>query len=76
MNKALLVIDTQDSFYHTPYWSERDLADFQHNLTQLIAAFQCNQHKVVKVLHSRDDMPDSPFNSASGLVKPMAFLDT
>ncbi|AZZ96085.1 isochorismatase family protein [Pseudoalteromonas sp. R3] len=75
MNKALLVIDTQDSFYHTPYWSVRDVADFQHNLTQLIAAFQCNQHKVIKILHSRDDVPDSPFNPASGFVKPMAFLD-
>ncbi|MCG7561366.1 isochorismatase family protein [Pseudoalteromonas sp. McH1-42] len=76
MNKALLVIDTQDSFYHTPYWSVRDIPDFQHNLTQLIGAFQRNQWKVVKILHSREDVADSPFNPASGFVKPMAFLDT
>ncbi|TMP46564.1 cysteine hydrolase [Pseudoalteromonas citrea] len=75
MNKALLVIDTQDSFFKTDYWQERDFESFKQNLAQLTQTFAQNKNPIVKILHAREDVEESPFNPQCGLVKPMAFLE-
>jgi len=74
MTKALIIIDTQDSFFETDYWQDKDFASFKSNLLSVISAFKANEHPIVKVLHSREDACNSPFNPKTGLVKPMAFL--
>lgn len=74
MNKALIIIDTQDSFFETDYWQEKYFLDFKKNLGSLVEHFNSANLPIIKVLHSREDMPDSPFNPASGLVKAMDFL--
>lgn len=74
MKKALIIIDTQDSFYETSYWSDSDFPEFKLQLRTLVDAFTNKGLPIVKVLHSRDDVVDTPFNPNSGLVKPMAFL--
>ncbi|KZN35750.1 hydrolase [Pseudoalteromonas luteoviolacea CPMOR-2] len=74
MTKALIIIDTQDSFFETDYWQEIGFTEFKSNLLSMIDAFQTTAQPIVKVLHSREDAADSPFNPKTGLVKPMAFL--
>ena len=74
MNKALIIIDTQNSFFETDYWQDKDFSDFKTNLISLTNYFNSANLPIIKVLHSRDDMPDSPFNPVAGLVKPMDFL--
>ncbi|MFC3032608.1 isochorismatase family protein [Pseudoalteromonas fenneropenaei] len=74
MKTALIIIDTQDSFFHTDYWREDEFAEFRANLTQVVTHFQQQNWPIVKVLHSREDVENSPFNPKSGLVKAMAFL--
>ncbi|ESP92447.1 MULTISPECIES: isochorismatase family protein [Pseudoalteromonas] len=74
MTKALIIIDTQDSFFETDYWQDKDFGVFKNNLTSLISHFTTTKQPIVKVLHSREDAIGSPFNPSSGLVKPMDFL--
>ncbi|KID55971.1 hydrolase [Pseudoalteromonas luteoviolacea] len=74
MSKALIIIDTQNSFFKTDYWQEKDFLTFKKNLGSLITHFHNANLPIIKVLHSREDATDSPFNPASGLVEPMAFL--
>ncbi|MDK1288126.1 isochorismatase family protein [Pseudoalteromonas umbrosa] len=73
MNKALIIIDTQDSFYETVYWQKKGFEEFQQNVLGLIEHFSTANLPILKVLHS-DEAPSSPFNPVSGLVKPMSFL--
>lgn len=74
MNKALIIIDTQNSFFKTDYWQDKDFLDFKNSLLSLTHHFSRANLPIIKVLHSREDMAESPFNPASGLVEPMDFL--
>ncbi|KZN34031.1 hydrolase [Pseudoalteromonas luteoviolacea S2607] len=74
MTKALIIIDTQDSFFETEYWQDNGFDAFKTNLLSLVDKFKANNQPIVKILHSREDADDSPFNPKTGLVKPMAFL--
>lgn len=76
MTTALLVIDTQDSFYHAPYWQTTHFDAFSKNLSQVIEYFKAQHLPIVKVLHIEDEDQKSPFHLSSGLVKPMDFLPT
>ncbi|AOT10817.1 isochorismatase family protein [Pseudoalteromonas luteoviolacea] len=76
MSKALIIIDTQNSFFKTDYWQEKDFFDFKTSLGSLIYYFNRADLPIIKVLHSREDATDSPFNPDSGLVEPMDFLPT
>jgi nicotinamidase-related amidase len=68
---ALLVIDVQQSFMHMPYWSLGHVTPFQQSLLQLEAGCRKAQVPVVHILHVDDD---TPFQVASGLVRPFDWL--
>jgi nicotinamidase-related amidase len=46
--KALIVIDAQHSFRHSPYWSENDLPDYLANQQALIDG--CVQQGIERVI--------------------------
>jgi nicotinamidase-related amidase len=68
---ALVVIDVQKSFYHAPYWSERDLPMFQQSLLALIDGCVARSVPVVRVFHVA---PKGPFALESGHVQAMDWL--
>lgn len=76
MSTALIVIDTQESFYQAPYWQTTHLDTFISNLKHVVAYFKSHHLPIVKVLHVEDGDQKSPFHLSSGLVKPMKFLPT
>jgi nicotinamidase-related amidase len=75
MQRALLVIDVQESFRHRPYFQPGELPAFIANVQSLIDGAAARGIPVVQVLH-REPGPDSsnPFHPASGLVRPMPEL--
>lgn len=73
MNKALLVIDIQDSFKISPArWASRNNPKFEENVTSLIAAFREAGEPVIFVLHNDSD---PGFRPGDPEVRLMAFLD-
>lgn len=52
---ALLVIDVQESFRHTSYWSDADLAPFVERLQALIDGASALRIPVVQVFHTDGD---------------------
>ncbi|WP_462162975.1 isochorismatase family protein [Pseudoalteromonas xiamenensis] len=74
MTTALIIIDTQDSFFHTPYWETSHFESFKQNMSDLVNYFQANNLPIVKVLHVDDVDQNSPFCLLNGFVKPMDFL--
>ena len=62
---ALLVIDVQESFRHTPYWTDADLPPFIDRLQSLIDGARSRNIRVAQVFHLRDN---SPFAPDSGFV--------
>lgn len=72
MNKrALIVIDAQESFRHTPYWSEADLPSYLAHQQRLIDHAASEGIAIVQVLH----VGQGPFAPASGHVRTLAGLD-
>ncbi len=71
---ALLVIDVQDSFYHTPYWSDAGFATYQANQLALILAARRAAVPVIGVLHANPRSDPSAFRPESGLVRLMDWL--
>jgi nicotinamidase-related amidase len=65
---ALLVIDTQESFRHRPYWSDDEIPAFVKRMQTLIDNAQANEIPVVQIFHVEGD---GPFSLASGHVKTM-----
>lgn len=51
MNTALIVIDAQQSFKHTAYWSDADLADYLARQQELIDGCALRGIPVVQVFH-------------------------
>ena len=73
MNKALLVIDIQDSFRISPArWSTRNNPEFERNVTDLIATFREAGQPVIFVLHNDSDPGVRPGDPE---VRLMSFLD-
>lgn len=75
MKQALLVIDVQESFRRRPYFSERDLPAFLHNVQSLINRCQARGIPIVQVFHEEPgEDPGNPFCAASGAVRTMREL--
>lgn len=68
---ALLIIDVQQSFLRTPYWSDAELPRFQSALLKLEAGCRAAQVPIVHIFHIDSD---GPFRANSGLIKPMDWL--
>ena len=65
---ALLVIDTQESFRHRPYWSDEEIPTFQDRMQTLIDHAQSREIPVVQIFHVEGE---GPFSLASGHVRTM-----
>ena len=68
---ALIVIDVQESFRHTPYWSDADLPAFADRLQALIDGARERAIPVLQVFHLRDN---SPFAPETGFVTTLSPL--
>lgn len=66
---ALLVIDVQESFRHTRYWSENDLPDFISKQQALIDGCVAAGIPVVQVFHVEEQ---GPFSISSGNIKVLS----
>jgi nicotinamidase-related amidase len=73
MSQALLVIDVQESFRHTPYWREDDLKAYLNAQNRLISGARQAGIPVIRVFHVEND--DGPFSKQSGYIVPMAGSD-
>ncbi len=73
-NTALLIIDVQDSFYHTTYFQADKLELLKQPLVRLID--KCMTHKVpiLRILHAELDDKKSPWHPETGNIKSMDFL--
>ena len=71
---ALLVIDVQDSFYHTSFWSDAGFATYQTNQLALILAARLAAVPVIGVLHTNPNSDTPAFRPESGLVRFMDWL--
>ena len=72
---ALLVIDVQDSFIHTPNWSEQDIPEFKRNQLALIELARTHGIPVIGVLHENpNETGTASFRLSSGHVKFMDWL--
>lgn len=75
MKACLILIDTQESFRHRPYFTERDLPAYAAAQNALIEGCVARCVPVVRVFHV--DGPktvDNPFARESGKVRPLAEL--
>jgi nicotinamidase-related amidase len=68
---ALVIIDVQESFRHTPDWSEDDLPAFRESILRLERGAREAGVPVVHVFHIGKG---HPFTLASGFVKPLDWL--
>ncbi len=71
---ALLVIDVQESFRHSPYWSDEDVAPFTKRLQALFDGAAAQGVPVLQIFHTA---PTGHFSVASGHVRtltPIAIL--
>jgi len=73
MRSALVVIDVQESFRHTPLWGGVSNPDVVDDVNRLVTAARSRGDLVVWVLHSEPGS-GTPFDPASGLVTLMAGL--
>jgi len=73
MNQILLLVDVQESFRHRDYWDERRAASFLEQTNALIAHCNAQGVPIVRVYHC-ETAADSPFNEASGYVRPLQGL--
>ncbi|WP_213881617.1 isochorismatase family protein [Pseudomonas sp. dw_358] len=71
ISTALLVIDVQESFRHSPYWSENDLAAYLVQQQALIDGCVALRIPVVQVFHVEDS---GHFSLASGQVRALEDL--
>jgi nicotinamidase-related amidase len=66
---ALLVIDVQESFRHSPYWDDGDLLPFTEHLQTLIDGAASLNLPVLQVFHTAEA---GHFSLASGQVRTLA----
>jgi nicotinamidase-related amidase len=69
MSKALLVIDVQESFRHTPYWREDELDTYLAAQNRLIEGARAAGIQVVRVFHVQHD--GGPFSKDLPYVVPL-----
>jgi nicotinamidase-related amidase len=74
MNRALLVIDVQESFRAHPLWETISDPEITARVNRLVRLARAEGDLVVWVLHSEPGSGDV-FDPASGHVRPMAELD-
>ncbi|MCI0606439.1 isochorismatase family protein [bacterium] len=67
-NKALLVVDAQESFRHRPYWSDTDLREFLFHLQSLIDGCAERKIPIVQILHTEEN---GAFALSTGWVKTL-----
>src|SRR2546423_12586368 len=70
MNRALIVIDVQESFRQRPLWQAVSNPDIVDRVNRLVSAARAQGDLVVWVLHTEPGS-DTPFDPASGHVRPM-----
>ncbi|MEO8153727.1 MAG: isochorismatase family protein [Rhizobacter sp.] len=68
MNTALILIDVQQSFRHSPYWSDRELPAFLSHTNALVDGATSRGIPIVRILHMDGD---KAFSLASGHVRPL-----
>lgn len=68
---ALIVIDVQESFRHTPSWSEADLPAFKEAMLRLDRGAREDGIPVVHIFHVGQA---APFTKESGFVTPLDWL--
>jgi nicotinamidase-related amidase len=68
MNTALLLVDVQQSFRHSPYWSDRELPSFLKHTNALVDGCVSRGIPIVRILHVDGDQA---FSLASGQVRPL-----
>ncbi len=75
MEKALIVIDVQESFRQRPYWQASEFSPFLKNVQSLIDSARAQGILIAQVFHQElaDDAAD-PFSRSSGFVRPMSEL--
>ncbi|HLU02474.1 MAG TPA: isochorismatase family protein [Advenella sp.] len=73
MNQILVLVDVQESFRHRDYWDERRAASFLAQANALVAHCDAHGVPIVRVYHCETAV-DSPFNEASGYVRPLQGL--
>lgn len=73
MRTALVVIDVQESFRHTPLWGAASNPDVASEVSRLVEAARRRGDLVVWVLHSEPGS-STPFDPDSGLVRLMPEL--
>jgi len=75
MKPALIVVDAQESFRRRPYFRERDVPAFLHNVQSLTDRCEARGIPVVQIFHQElGEDPDNPFCAASGWVRTMREL--
>jgi len=71
MKTALIVIDVQESFRHSPYWSEQDLPAYLARQQALIDGCAARGVPIVQIFHVEEQ---GPFSLASGNVRALQTL--
>lgn len=74
MNRALIVIDVQESFRQRPIWQATNNPDIVDDVNALVTAARADGDLVVWVLHSEPGT-GGPFDPVSGDVRLMPELD-
>jgi nicotinamidase-related amidase len=75
MKPALIVVDAQESFRRRPYFRERDVPAFLHNVQSLTDRCEARGIPVVQIFHQEPgEDSDNPFCAASGWVRTMREL--
>lgn len=74
MNRALLVIDVQESFRQRPLWQAANHPDIVDRVNALVRAARADGDLVVWVLHAEPGT-DDVFDPVNGHVRRMAGLD-
>jgi nicotinamidase-related amidase len=70
MSTALIVVDMQESFRHSPEWAQISDPNVVGRVGTLVSAARSGGHQVVWVLHASPES-DGPFDPESGEVRLM-----
>jgi nicotinamidase-related amidase len=68
MHTALILVDVQQSFRHSAYWSDRELPAFLSHTNALVEGAVKKGVPIVRILHVDGD---HHFSQASGHVRPL-----
>lgn len=69
---ALLVIDVQESFRYTPYWTDAELPPFIERLQTLIDGAKSRNMRIAQVFHLRENSPFAPDSGFVTTLSPLA----